>query len=217
VPPPPSDLLQPARRKLDRDRFSSCRPLRSVPLRSDRCCFTMARLSLLHRLDSFHSARSRGDTRSPWSCPASGAKKSSGALFSELFGSTVFIQPEAAGTRGAPGAVLRREAGAGAHGTRAGPRAALSQEVGTRAAVTRSAPRAALRGLEAGGGNRSCGDTRRPQSCPARPRSCPEPGGGNRSRGDTRAPPELPCAGSGCCPRSCPEPIYYWLFLVISS
>jgi hypothetical protein len=34
-------------------------------------------------------------------------------------------------THGAPGVVLHREAGAGAHGTRAGPEAALSHEVGT--------------------------------------------------------------------------------------
>jgi hypothetical protein len=55
----------------------------------------------------------------------------SGALFSELLGSTVFIRPGTMGTRGAPGVVLHREAGAGAHGTRAGPGAALSHEVGT--------------------------------------------------------------------------------------
>jgi hypothetical protein len=83
-------------------------------------------------------------------------------------------------TRGAPGAALRREAGAGAHGTRAGPGATLSREVGTGAAVTLDAPR----------------------SCPARPRSCPEPGGGNRSHGDTRLPPELPCARRRVLPRS---------------
>jgi hypothetical protein len=45
-------------------------------------------------------------------------KKSSGTLFSELLGSTVFIQPGAAGTRGAPGAALHRKAGTGAVGTR---------------------------------------------------------------------------------------------------
>jgi hypothetical protein len=67
-------------------------------------------------------------------------KKSSGALFFELLGSTVFIRPGAAGTRGAPGAALRWEASAGAQGTRAGPGAALSREVGTGAAVTRGAP-----------------------------------------------------------------------------
>jgi hypothetical protein len=78
---------------------------------------------------------------------AAGAKKfSSEALFSELLGSTVFIRPRAVVTCGAPGAVLRREAGAGAHGTCVGPEVILSREVGTRAVVTRGAPRAALRG-----------------------------------------------------------------------
>jgi hypothetical protein len=67
-------------------------------------------------------------------------KKSSGALFSELLGSTVFIRPGAAVTHGTLGAVLLREAGAGAHGTRAGPGAVLSREVATGAAVTRGAP-----------------------------------------------------------------------------
>jgi hypothetical protein len=38
----------------------------------------------------------------------------SGALFSELLGSTVFIRPGAARTRGALGAALCQEAGAGA-------------------------------------------------------------------------------------------------------
>jgi hypothetical protein len=72
-------------------------------------------------------------------------KKSSGALFSELLGSTVFIRPRAAGTRGAPGAaVLHWEAGAAAHGIRAGSGAALSREVGTEATVTRGTPGAAL-------------------------------------------------------------------------
>jgi hypothetical protein len=65
---------------------------------------------------------------------------SSGALFSELLGSTVFIRPGAVGTRGAPGVALRREASAGAQGTRADPEAALSREVGTGASGTRSAP-----------------------------------------------------------------------------
>jgi hypothetical protein len=87
------------------------------------------------------------DTRSPQSCPARRRrvlKKSSGALFSELLGSTVFIWPRAAVRHGTLRVVLLREAGAGAHGTRAGPRAVLSQEVGTRAAVTRGAPETAL-------------------------------------------------------------------------
>jgi hypothetical protein len=57
----------------------------------------------------------------------------------------VFIWPEAAGTRGALGAALRREVGAGAQGTRGGPEAALSREVGTGATGTRGAPGAALR------------------------------------------------------------------------
>jgi hypothetical protein len=64
-------------------------------------------------------------------------KKSSGALFSELLGLTVFIWLGAAVTRGALGAVLHREVGAGAHGTRVGPGVVLSQEVGTGATVTR--------------------------------------------------------------------------------
>jgi hypothetical protein len=38
-----------------------------------------------------------------------------------------FLQPRAAGTRSAPGAVLRWEAGARAHETRASPGATLSQ------------------------------------------------------------------------------------------
>jgi hypothetical protein len=65
VPPPPSDLLQLAHRRLDQDQFGSCRPppLCSIPLRSDRCCFTLARLG---------GNRSRGDMRCHWSCPASG-------------------------------------------------------------------------------------------------------------------------------------------------
>jgi hypothetical protein len=72
-------------------------------------------------------------------------KKSSGALFSELLDSTVFVRFRAAVTHGAPGAALRREAGAGAHGTCAGSRAALSREMGIGAAVTRGAPGAVLR------------------------------------------------------------------------
>jgi hypothetical protein len=73
-----------------------------------------------------------------------GAKKTSGALFSELLSSTIFIWSRAAVTRGALGAVLRQEVGAGAHRTRAGPGAVLSQEVGTGAMVTRGTPEAAL-------------------------------------------------------------------------
>jgi hypothetical protein len=72
------------------------------------------------------------------------------------------------GTRGALGADLRREAGAGSHETRASPGAALSRvvgteatmtcgirgttlsrEVGTGAVVTRGAPGSTLRGPEA--------------------------------------------------------------------
>jgi hypothetical protein len=116
-------------------------------------------------------------------------KNSSGALFSELLGSTVFIRPGAAGTRDALGAALRWEAGARAQRIRAGPGAALSREVGTGAAVTRSGPGAALRG----------------------------PGDGNRSRGDTQHPRSCPASGGGCCPQSCPELVYCCLFLVIST
>jgi hypothetical protein len=50
----------------------------------------------------------------------------------------------AAGTRGAPRAALRREAGAGAQTTCGALGAALSQEVGARAVGTRGAPRAGL-------------------------------------------------------------------------
>jgi hypothetical protein len=71
-------------------------------------------------------------------------KKSSGALFSELLGSTVFIQPGAAGTRGAPGAALHRKVGTGAVGTLGTLGAALSRELGTGATGTRGAPGAAL-------------------------------------------------------------------------
>jgi hypothetical protein len=93
-------------------------------------------------------------------------KKSTESLFSALLGSSGFNRPGVAGTRGALGAVLHREAGAGAHGTCVGPRAALSRA----------------------SGNRSHGDTRCPRSYPARSRSYPKPGGGNRSHGDTRRP-----------------------------
>jgi hypothetical protein len=70
-----------------------------------------------------------------------GAKKNRPELyFFELLDSTVFIRPGAAGTRGAPGAILRWEAGAGAHETRADPEAALSREVGTGAAAPPELP-----------------------------------------------------------------------------
>jgi hypothetical protein len=58
---------------------------------------------------------------------AVGAKKIIRSSVSELLGPTFFLRPRAVGTRGAPGAVLRREAGAGAHETRAGPGADLSR------------------------------------------------------------------------------------------
>jgi hypothetical protein len=99
-----------------------------------------------------------------------------GALFSELLGSTVFIRPKAAGTRGAPEAALRWEVGAGAQETHASPGAALSREVGIRAAGTRGTPGAALHGP---GAALSREDTRCPQSCGPR----------------HVAPPELPRAG----------------------
>jgi hypothetical protein len=109
----------------------------------------------------------------------------------------VFIWPEAAGTRGALRAALRREVGAGAQGTRGGPEAALSREVETGAAGTRDAPGAALR-------REACGEAS-PRAAPSqdagldmrRPQSCPEPRGGRRRSGATRRP------------QSCPEPIYY--------
>jgi hypothetical protein len=123
-----------------------------------------------------------------------------GAALSWEVGTGAAVTHDAPGAalRG-PGAALSREVGTGAavtHGAPGGalhgPGAALNWEVGTRATVTRGAPRAALRReVGAPGGNRSRSDTRRPRSCPA--------------------------SGGGCCPRSCPEPVYYWLFLVISS
>jgi hypothetical protein len=94
-----------------------------------------------------------------------------------------------------PGATLRREAGAGAHGTRASPRAALSREVGTGAAVTRGAPGAIL-----------CG-----------------PGAALSREVETRAAVTRGAPGAalrreaGAAPEACPEPVYCWLFLVISS
>jgi hypothetical protein len=57
----------------------------------------------------------------------------------------------AAGTRGAPGAALRREAGAGAQVTHGAPGAALSREVGARAVETYGAVGATLH-REAGAG-----------------------------------------------------------------
>jgi hypothetical protein len=115
----------------------------------------------------------------------------------ELLGSTIFIRSEAAGTRGSLEVILHREAGAGAQVTRADPRAAMSREVRTGAVGTHGAPGAALRreeGVRAGPGaapSRVVGlDTRRPRS---------------RSKPVT------------WCPQSCSEPIYCWLFLVISS
>jgi hypothetical protein len=50
----------------------------------------------------------------------------------------------AAGTRGAPGAALRREVGAGAAGTRGAPGAALRRGVGAGAATTCGGPGATL-------------------------------------------------------------------------
>jgi hypothetical protein len=50
----------------------------------------------------------------------------------------------ATGTRGTPGAALRRKVGAGATTTRGGPGAALNWEVGVRAMGTHGAPGAAL-------------------------------------------------------------------------
>jgi hypothetical protein len=58
---------------------------------------------------------------------ATSAKKIVQSFVSELLGPMFFLRPGAAGIRGAPGAVLRREMGAGAHGTRAGPGAAPSR------------------------------------------------------------------------------------------
>jgi hypothetical protein len=54
---------------VDRDRFGSCRlppPTLYSALIGSMLLYTgLARLSLLHQLDDFHSARSRGDTQSP--------------------------------------------------------------------------------------------------------------------------------------------------------
>jgi hypothetical protein len=131
---------------------------------------------------------------------------SSGPLFSELLGSTVFIRPGAAGTRGTPRAALHQEAGAGAQGARADPRAALSREVGTEAAGTRGAPGAALRGPGAA-------LSREVGTGAARTHGAPRVA----LRRDTRRPRSCPTPRGECCPRSCPEPVYCWLFLVISS
>jgi hypothetical protein len=154
----PSGLLQPARRRLDRDRFGSCRlpphALCSALIGSVLLYTGPNRLSLLHRLDGFHSARSRGDMRSPQSYHASG------------------------GGCWRPWDTCRHQ----------------------------NCPKP-------GGGNRSRGDTQNLRSCPTRPQSYHEPGGGNRSRGDTWRPRSCPTSGGGCCP----EPVYYWLFQVISS
>jgi hypothetical protein len=87
-----------------------------------------------------------GDTEPP-ELPCIGRrvlKKLSGPLFYELLGSTVFIRLRATGTRDAPGAILCRKTGPGAHGTRAGPGATLGREVGTRATVKRGTPGATL-------------------------------------------------------------------------
>jgi hypothetical protein len=56
-----------------------------------------------------------------------GAKKIIRSSVSELLGPTFFLRLGAAETHDAPGAVLRREADAGAHRTCADPGAALSR------------------------------------------------------------------------------------------
>jgi hypothetical protein len=61
------------------------------------------------------------------------------------------VGARAAGTHGAPGAVLHQEADAGAQATRGAPGTTLSREVGAGATGTRGAPRAALH-WEAGTG-----------------------------------------------------------------
>jgi hypothetical protein len=78
-------------------------------------------LSLLHRLDGFHSARSRGTHGAP-----EAALRGSEAVLSWEVGTVAAV------TRSAPEAALR------------GPGATLSRDVGTGATVARGAPRAAL-------------------------------------------------------------------------
>jgi hypothetical protein len=116
---------------VDRDRFGSCRPpppaLYSASIGLVLLYTGPARLSLLQLARRFSFGPEPWGHAEPPELPCAGRrvlKKSSGALFSELLSSTIFIRPGAAGTRGAPGAALRREAGAGVQGTRAGPRAA---------------------------------------------------------------------------------------------
>jgi hypothetical protein len=94
-----------------------------------------------------HSARSHGDTRSPWSCPAPGAKKTHSELFFLRCSARRFSSgPELWGHAPPPGAVLHREASAGAHGTHVGPEVVLRREAGAGAHGTHDAPGAALRG-----------------------------------------------------------------------
>jgi hypothetical protein len=116
-----------------------------------------------------------------------------------------FIQPGAAGTRGAPGAALCQEAGAEKNHQElcflsCSARRFSSDPEPWGHAAPQSCPASGGRcwSLEdtcrprscskPGGGNRSRGDTRRSRSYHAWPQSCPKPGGGNQSRGDTRAP-----------------------------
>jgi hypothetical protein len=122
---PPFDLLQPAQRILDQDRFGSCRPsplvLCSASIGSVLPYTGPARLSLLHQLDDFSfGPESRGHAN-PLELPCAGRrvlKKIIRSSVFELLGPTFFLRPEA---------VLRREAGAGAHGTRADPGPVLSR------------------------------------------------------------------------------------------
>jgi hypothetical protein len=85
------------------------------------------------------------------------------------------------GTRGAPGAALRREVGAGATGTCGTPGAALSREVGAGAAGTHGTSGAALR-QEAGAGAAGTHGTSGAALC--------------REAGTT-PPPPLPCPSVG--------------------
>jgi hypothetical protein len=94
--------------------------------------------------------------------------------------------------------------GARAQGTRASPGAALSQELGTRAAWTRGAPGATL--CSAGTG--AAGTRGAPGAALRR-----EAGGG----AGLGAAPSREAGPDTQHPRGCPEPIYCWLFLVISS